>query len=418
MGPVVGFVGLTHLGVVSSLAVAARGFEVVAHDGDAKLVADVAGGRFPIVEPGLDELFRAASSTYETTSDAADLSRCDVVYVSVDVPTDDAGTSDLTPVRAAVDLALASARDDATVVVLSQVPPGFTRPLHDVDARVRYQVETLIFGRAVERATTPERFIVGCPDPAEPLPAAMTGLLGDFGCPILPMRFESAELCKIAINLFLAATVTTTNTLAGVCEVVGADWREIAPALRLDARIGPHAYLAPGLGLAGGNIERDLATTAGVGAQRGASTGMVTAVVRDSEHRHGWALRHLGPVLGREGSVVALLGLAYKPGTASIKGSPGVELLGALHGVTTRWHDPVVTSSPTGEAGAVDALDACRGADAVVLATAWDDYRSLDVAAMAAAMRGTLVVDPHGVLDDTACREAGLTHHVLGRGWS
>ena len=115
-----------------------------------------------------------------------------------------------------------------------------------------------MFGRAVERATKPERFIVGSPDPGSALPPALDTYLRSFGCPILPMRLESAELAKISINCCLVASVSVTNTLAELCERIGADWSEIAPALRLDKRIGPFAYLSPGLGLAGGNLEREI----------------------------------------------------------------------------------------------------------------------------------------------------------------
>src|SRR5262249_28035441 len=172
----------------------------------------------------------------------------------------------LVPLDQLVDRVIGPVWRGAVLVILSQVQPGYTRALRqrldDVlgckEISLYYQVETLVFGRAVERALKPERFMVGCGDPARPLPASYQELLAAFGCPILPMCYESAELSKIAINVFLTASVTATNTLAEICEHIGADWAEIVPALRLDKRIGPFAYLSPGLGLAGGNLERDL----------------------------------------------------------------------------------------------------------------------------------------------------------------
>src|SRR6185295_6857324 len=135
----------------------------------------------------------------------------------------------------------ARAVSGAVLVLMSQVPPGFCRTLATrLDPRLRlfYQVETLVFGNAVARAIHPERFMTGCANPKEGLPDVLRNYLEAFGCPILPMRFESAELCKIAINCFLVSSVTTSNTLAEICENTGADWYEIAPALRLDKRIG------------------------------------------------------------------------------------------------------------------------------------------------------------------------------------
>ena len=183
-----------------------------------------------------------------------------MIYVAPDVPTDDTGKSSLDVLDGLLRFTLANTRPDAVIVVLSQVPPGYTRARQQAGRLLYYQVETLIFGRAVERATEPERYIVGCADPAEPLPAAMQAYLESFGCPILPMRYESAELCKIAINCCLVSSISVANTLAEVCEGIGADWSEIVPALKLDRRIGAYSYLAPGLGIAGGNLERDLAT--------------------------------------------------------------------------------------------------------------------------------------------------------------
>ena len=136
------------------------------------------------------------------------------------MPTDDAGRSDLSRIDTLLDHVLAhSSRPMPSLVVLSQVPPGFTRARQRAGRLLYYQVETLVFGRAVERATQPERFIVGCADPAAPLPAALSRRSSAaFGCPILPMRYESAELAKISINCCLVASVSVANTLAELCE--------------------------------------------------------------------------------------------------------------------------------------------------------------------------------------------------------
>ncbi|MGI8792798.1 MAG: UDP binding domain-containing protein [Acidimicrobiales bacterium] len=407
-GPIVGFVGQTHLGIVSAAVAAARGCRVVAYDADVSLVASLAERRLPLYEPGLDDLVTEHAASIRYTTDLAALARCDLVYVSVDVPTDDAGVSDLGPINAA--LAAATAATAAPVVVLSQVPPGFTRRAAAGDLRVLYQGETLVFGEAVARAMTPQRFSVGTAD-GSGLPPPLAGFLARFGCPVLSVRLESAELCKLAINVLLAASVTATNTLAGVCEGVGADWQEIVPALRLDPRIGAHAYLSSGVGLTGGNIERDLATVTGLADAVGTARGLIDAISADSSHRRGWVLRRLAPVL-EPGSAIAVLGLAYKPDTRSIKKSLGIELAELLSSHDLRTHDPLVVA-PVGRSAA-DPFDAATGADAVAIVTAWDDYRSLDPAVLARTMRGRLVVDPHGVLDSRACRAAGLDHHVLG----
>ena len=345
--PVVGFAGLTHLGLVSAIAVASKGFRVIGYDADAARVHDIAAGQLPVVEPDLDELARGVAGRITFTSQAGDLAACDVVYISTDVATDARGESDLSAISALITDVIAALASHGLMVVLCQVPPGFTRRLPLPPERLFYQVETLVFGRAVERATRPERYMVGCADPAKPLPKPFATLLGAFGCPILPMRYESAELAKIAINCCLVASVTVANTLAGLSERIGADWSEIMPALKLDARIGRHAYLAPGLGLAGGNLERDLATITRLAAATGCEASVIAACIANSDHRRDWALRvlHSEVLSHSRDALIGILGLAYKENTHSTKNSPSLALISALAAWRLKLYDPVVPAS-------------------------------------------------------------------------
>lgn len=250
--PVVGYAGMTHLGFVSAVAAAARGCSVIAYDPDRKRIELLRRGELQVVEPDLPQLFSRYRSRLTVTDQARDLKACEIVYVAPDIPTDQFGTSNLEPIRTLLALVEEGLEPQTVLVVLSQVPPGFTRSLAPRRGGLFYQVETLIFGRAVERALYPERVIVGCADPKAALPKSLADFLGTFACPILPMLYESAELAKISINMCLVASVTISNTLAELCENIGADWSEIVPALKLDKRIGQYAYLSPGLGIAGG----------------------------------------------------------------------------------------------------------------------------------------------------------------------
>ncbi len=418
-GVVVGFAGLTHLGLVSAAAAAARGFSVVGFDPDTGRVADIAAGRLPVVEPGLDALVQDQRSRLDFTGDPARLTACDVVYIASDVPTDDRDVSDLGPISRLIDTVIPALGPAASLVILCQVPPGFTRGLSLPPERLYYQVETLVFGSAVERATRPERFIVGCADPEAPLAAPYAALLGAFGCPVLVMRYESAELAKIAINCCLVASVTVANTLAELSERVGADWGEIAPALRLDRRIGPHAYLAPGLGLAGGNLERDLATVLQLAAATGSEASVVAAFQRNSAHRRDWVLRTLhAEVLGRNpDAVVGILGLAYKENTHSTKNSPALALVEHLAPWRLRVYDPGVSATVVRHPAVVGArspVDAARGVDALAVMTPWPEFRELKPADLGAVMAGRIVVDPYRVLDARGVVAAGLDYFTLG----
>jgi len=321
MPPSIAFAGMTHLGLCSGVAAAAKGFTVTLFDSDPDRIAQLRDGHLPVVEPDLDALFAAHRGRIAITADADDLGDADLIYVAPDVPTDDAGKSDLDALRRLLAQVVPSIGEHAVLVILSQVPPGFTRSLAPMPTPLYYQVETLIFGRAIERALEPERVIVGAAEPDEPLPAALATFLDSFGCPILKMRYESAELTKISINMCLVASIGVANTMAEICEHVGADWGEIAPALKLDRRIGQHSYLAPGLGLAGGNLERDLATVIALSRTHGTDGGIVEAWVANSAHRKSWAWQvvrdHVLPRNPRPR--IAVLGLAYKENTHSTK---------------------------------------------------------------------------------------------------
>jgi UDPglucose 6-dehydrogenase len=385
---------------------------MVCFDRDGGLIARLERGELPVVEPELPELLKKNRGRIRFTSKPEDLSGCGAVYVAPDVPTDDTGASDLKPVDDLIAAVAPHLARNAVLIVLSQVPPGFTRARQRPGLQLYYQVETLVFGRAVERALHPERFIVGCPDPSAPMPDALQAFLEAFGCPILPMRFESAELTKIAINCFLVASVSTANTLAELCEGIGADWAEMVPALRLDRRIGQHAYLNAGLGIAGGNLERDLATVCRFAEKVDSDAGVVKAWIANSKHRKTWAAKTLRKLLldAKPDAAIGVWGLAYKENTHSTKNSPSLATLAELKAPNLKTHDPVVPASTTKEP-----LDAARGAEALMILTPWPQYRTIAPADIARAMRGRLVLDPYKVLDAAAAAAAGLRVVTLGR---
>jgi UDPglucose 6-dehydrogenase len=419
--PRVGYAAMTHLGLNSGVAAAEKGFETVCFDADPVLIDRLGKDDLPVREQDLPELLAKNRARITFTAEVADLKRCDVVYAALDVPTDDAGKSDLTGLDRLLELVIPALAPKVALVVLSQVPPGFTRARMRPGLRLYYQVETLIFGRAMERALYPERFIVGCADPAEPLPPALRTYLEAFGCPILPMRFESAELTKIAINCCLVSSIGVANTLAELCEGIGAVWSEMAPALKLDRRIGPYAYLSPGLGIAGGNLERDLATVIRMSEDVGSDAGVVRAWIANSRHRRDWAARTIKRVLldKTPEATVAVWGLAYKENTDSVKNSPSLATLRQLPTARLVLHDPVIAASAAGHAratGADEPLQAVAGADALMILTPWPQYKGIPPAAIAKAMRGKIVLDPYGVLDARTAHEAGLEYHTLGRG--
>uniref|UniRef100_Q07RH1 UDP-glucose 6-dehydrogenase n=1 Tax=Rhodopseudomonas palustris (strain BisA53) TaxID=316055 RepID=Q07RH1_RHOP5 len=418
---VVGFAGMTHLGLVSAAGVASKGFRTVGYDANTQLVAELKAGQLPVFEPGLDDLVRDKGERLSFTSAVGDLGPCDVVYVAPDIPTDADGRSDVAVIHALIERIVPALNPSAVLVVLSQVEPGFTRALQAPALRQRYyQVETLVFGRAVERTTQPERYIVGCADPRAPLSPHLATVLRAFDCPVLPMRYESAELAKIAINFCLVSSVSVANTLAEVCEAIGADWSEIVPALKLDRRIGAYSYLKPGLGIAGGNLERDLATVERIAEAKGTDARVVQAWKANSRHRRDWAARTIKQVVldAHPDATLAIWGLAYKENTHSIKNSPSLATIDQLPDIPLRLHDPMVEAGVVGRVkaqGFARELDALDGANALMILTPWPQYAKIAPGDIAARLKGKVVLDPYAVLDADAAAAAGLAYYTLGR---
>jgi len=234
---------------------------------------------------------------------------------------------------------------------------------------------------------------------------------------VFPMRYESAELAKISINFCLVASITVANVLAEISESIGADWMEIVPTLRLDRRIGPHSYLSPGLGIAGGNLERDLRTVLDLAHENGADAGIVDAWLANSRRRRDWCWRVLQDRVLKTNprARIGVLGLAYKENTRSTKNSPALALLERLRGNDLRVHDPVVPAEIVPFAtGCSDPLACAEGAEALVLATPWAQYRELRIADLARVMPGRVLIDPFRLLSGEAAVAAGFEYHALG----
>ena len=417
--PIIGFAGMTHLGLNSAVSMAEKGFNTVCFDSNETLIAQLKSSKMPVSEPQLLELTEKNKHRLSFSSNLDILKTCDVLYVAPDVPVTNDGVSDLSDLDALLELVIPAINAKTVLVNLSQVPPGFTRARQRQGLQLYYQVETLIFGRAIERALYPERYIVGCADPQAPLPEPLQTCLEAYECPILPMRYESAELCKISINCFLVASISATNMLAELCEGIGADWYEIAPALKLDRRIGPDSYLSPGLGIGGSNLVRDLITVTNLANETNSDSAIVKAWLDNSAYRKNWTWRtlqdHVLKVI--KNPAIAVLGLSYKENTHSTTNSPAFTLIENLHDFKLTAYDPMVKATAAPHPNPTEAknpLSCAKNTDVVLIMTPWEEFKTLDPSDLRAVMRGKCIIDPLRVLDGKECKEAGLTYLTLG----
>jgi len=423
------FLGLSHLGIVSSVGWASHGTPVVGVDPNQEIIDLLNDHRLPFHEAGLSELIAASRPSLTFTTEMASLVECPLVILSRDVPTTGDNSSDMAVVERLIDAAVLHLRPGATFVVMSQVPPGFTRSVASrltrdrpgSGGRVYYWVETLVVGRAVDRYLHPERIIVGCEEPGTPLPEVFARGLQAFHCPVLLMRYESAELAKMAINLYLSGSVTYANTLADLCERIGADWSEIVPALRSDARIGPGAYLRPSLGISGGNLERDLVALSRLGRNWRVDTSFIDTILTYNTRRPEWILEKLDALVFSEVSkpTIAVWGLAYKKGTQSIRNSPALRVMSALEGrASVRAYDPLIRPPISLGSAAVmeNRDDTLQGADCLLIMTDSEEFASVDRVALCRAMRRPLVIDCAGVLEAQRGHLDGIRYVSMGVG--
>ena len=418
------FLGMSHLGINYAAAWSSYGQSTIGFDPDPALINRLRARDLPIQEPGLLELIQQCGDCLEYSADFSQLRGCELAIIARDVPTDEDNNSDLEPVRALIELAARHLSDTATLVVMSQVPPGFMRELSTQlggrVAGVYYWVETLVFGDAVRRALHPERIIIGCADPTSELPGVLADGMGHFGCPVLPMRYESAELTKTAINLYLVGSVTYANTLSDLCESVGANWSEMVPALRLDARIGPAAYLRPGLGIAGGNLERDLVTLRNLCGVGSVDATYIDALIDYNAHRLEWVERQLDRRLLNSGVVprLAVWGLTYKKNTRSTKNSPSLRVIGSLEqrAIVRAW-DPAIEPGELEIAAEVvgDQYLALDAADGLLVMADWDQFAEADLSRLRQSMRRPLVIDCAGVLERRRPEMEGIDYVSMGQ---
>ena len=268
----------------------------------------------------------------------------------------------------------------------------------------------------MHRALYPERFIVGSSNSLDVIPESITFFLKSFNCPILIMSFESAELSKIAINCYLASSLSITNTLSELSDSLGGSWEEIIPTLQLDKRIGKFAYLKPGLGISGGNIERDLATVKSIGLKNNANVKYIDSIIQLSKYSKQWLYRNIKYHIDKNVNFkISVLGLAYKENTNSIKNSPSIELLKKINNYGVKVYDPLVKYiSIEGVIMSNSAQEAIKNSDILVIATPWEEFRSIDLNKIKTQMNGNIIIDPYKMLNEELLKKLNFLYYSIG----
>lgn len=421
--------GMWHLGCVTA-ACLAEYFETIAYDSDPATINRLSTGRAPIHEPGLDDLIRRGlqsgrlSFTSEITSAAAN---ADIVWIAFDTPVDDDDVANPAFVEEESVQAFATLRDGACVLISSQVPVGFTAKLEKrfesevAHGRVAfaYSPENLRLGKALAAFQRPERIVVGTRSDATR--ATLNALFKPFCERIEWMSVESAEMTKHALNAFLAVSITFINEVAALSERLGVDAKEVERGLKTEARIGPKAYLAPGGAFAGGTLARDVSFLGHLGQENHVKTHLLNSVALSNSEHKLWPARKASEFLGTlAGKSIAVLGLAYKPNTDTLRRSSAVELCRWFvdRGASVRAYDPAVKKLPPEEERLIhlcgDAPEALRDSDAVIIATDWESFKDLKTSDFL-AMRQPVIIDPNRFLAAEIRTDSRVVYAAVGQ---
>ena len=393
----IGFVGMTHLGLCQLAACAEKKFVVFGFDANFKKIEDLNNFDTPYNEPFLLKTLKKNKKRIKFSSNFNEIKKLDLVFISLDLKTNNQGLADTKILLNLINRTKKHLNRSANLIIMSQVKPMFTRSINFDKKRLIYQVETLVFGQAISRALKPERIIIGTS--SNKINKKYNLFLKKFNCPIIKMSYESAELTKISINIFLASSVTISNMLARASENIHANWDQIVPALRLDKRIGNHAYLKPGLGLSGGNIERDLFSIKTIMKNDKNAVNLIKSIISNSKYMNRWVDRVLGKKL-RKNTSIGILGLAYKDKTNSIKNSPAIELIKKIKNNKILGYDPLVKTKKTNLNfnQTDDIRKIIKNSDIIILMTNWKNTKKIKNDFKNMNLKKKIILDPSGLL--------------------
>jgi UDPglucose 6-dehydrogenase len=417
--------GLWHLGSVTA-ACCAKHHHVTGLDFDPVVVENLRDGRAPLSEPGLDELIgkgmRKGMLTF--TSDARTAcSTAEILWICHDTPVNENDEADVESVLQSIRGCVKHLTPGTLVIVSSQMPAGTCRRLEQEHAALHLEFaclpENLRLGQALAVFENPDRVVAGVR--SKQSRERIESLLLPFTDKIVFMSPESAEMTKHAINGFLALSVAYINEIARLCEVVGADAREVESGLKTESRIGPKAYLSPGTSFAGGTLARDVTMLSEMGETSRVGLHLIPAIKTSNDGHRDWEYQQLCRILkGRPDATIAVLGLTYKPKTNTLRRSRAMALINRFRqqGWVVRVFDPTVTTLMGDDSGVLvcgSAAEAAAGADALMVCTNWDEFRNLEWPVLCRSMRSAIILDGNRFLETVLAEVSGIQYLSVGR---
>lgn len=426
-------IGTGYVGLVTGTCFAETGNHVICVDIDAAKVEKLRGGQITIFEPGLEVLFKRnlkEGRLHFTTSLSEAVEGSDVIFLALPTPPGEDGSADLSYVLGVAGEIGKMLKDYRVIIDKSTVPVGTADLVHAEIARnysgdfdVVSNPEFLREGVAVDDFMKPDRVVIGCSsDRARKMMSELYAPFVRQGNPILFMDERSAELTKYAANSFLATKISFMNEIAQLCERMGADVDMVRMGVGADERIGKR-FLFPGIGYGGSCFPKDVKALVHSADKVGYDFKILKAV----EDVNAIQKKTLMPRIRKafpslNGVKFALWGLAFKPNTDDIREAPALELIDELTaaGAHVVSFDPEAMPNVQRQIGdkvvyAAGQYEALEGADALIIATEWPEFRTPDFEKIRSLMKGHTIFDGRNVFDLEAVKKEGFTYYSIGR---
>ena len=427
-------IGTGYVGLVTGAGLADFGNDVICVDVDVRKIDALKSGAIPIYEPGLDKLVskNVHEGRLRFTTDLPEAIRsARAIFIAVGTPPKPDGSADLRYVEEVAHSIAKHMNGPKLVITKSTVPIGTGRLIERIIAEhgpghkvsVVSNPEFLREGSAIEDFMKPDRVVIGASDAeAAEMMKEIYAPLHSLEIPFVVTNVESSELIKYASNGFLAVKITFINEIAVVCERVGADVQDVARGMGLDSRIGPK-FLQAGPGFGGSCFPKDTSAMADISKRHGYEFEIMEAVLRVNDAVKLRMIDKIAEATGGDvnGKTIAVLGLAFKPETDDMRDSPAIPIIKGLQsrGAKVRAYDPQAMENAKSIFNdltyCADAYSTAEGADALVLATEWNEFRALNFDRIRKALRQPVLVDLRNVYEPHRMRALGFNYTSVGR---
>ncbi len=428
----IAILGTGYVGLVAGVCFADAGHEVIGVDSNPTKLDLLREGKVPFYEPGLEELFQLNKKRLTFTASIEEaVESAEVVFIAVGTPEQSDGSADMRPTFAALKEICLAATSSKIVVLKSTVPIGtyrqavaFCKEHSKFPIAIVNNPEFLRQGAAIEDFLKPDRIVIGCDN--DHAKKVMTELYEPFvnksEKEILFMDNTSAEMTKYAANSFLAIKISYINELALLADKLGADIEAVRAGFTSDSRINP-AFFNPGIGYGGSCFPKDVRALIHMGKQNDLELKLLRATDEVNERQKTILTSRLMDRLESiKGKTIAVWGLAFKPKTDDVRRAPALKIMEDLflNGAKVRAYDPIATKNTLAAThvpfqACESAEEAIDGADALLIVTEWQEFRSISLSKIKDSMRTALVFDGRNLFDPAKMRQAGIEYYGIGR---